>query len=68
MFDSSRILVLRGGVLRPIGNFRESLSQAILVGIIIVGRLGVHMSRACTHVCTQAFKHVCAYVGTLTEV
>ena len=41
--DSSRILSLRGGISRPIGNFRESLSQAIfvLVGVILVGRLGV---------------------------
>ena len=40
-FDSSIILILRGGILRPIGNFPESLSQAILVGIMLVGRLGV---------------------------
>ena len=40
-FDSSRILILRGGIPRPKGNFPESLSQAILVGIMLVGRLGV---------------------------
>ena len=34
------MLVLRGGILMPIGNFPESLRQAILVGIILVGRLG----------------------------
>ena len=34
-FDSSRILTLRGGIPRPIGNFPESLSRAILVGIIL---------------------------------
>ena len=28
-FDSSAILSLRGGIPRPIGNFLESLSQAI---------------------------------------
>ena len=39
--DSSIILVLRGGIPRPIGNFPESLSQAILVGIVLVGRFGV---------------------------
>ena len=33
--------MLRGGVPRPIGNFPESLSQAILVGVMLVGRLGV---------------------------
>ena len=40
-FDSSRILILRGGVLRSIGNCPESLGQGILVGVILVGRLGV---------------------------
>ena len=39
-FDSSIILIQRGGIPRPIGNFPESLSQAILVGIMLVGRLG----------------------------
>ena len=33
--------MLRGGTLMPIGNFPEVLSQRILVGIILVGRLGV---------------------------
>ena len=40
-FDSSTILILRGGIARPIGNFPESVSQAMLVGIMLVGRLGV---------------------------
>ena len=40
-FDSSIILRLRHGTPRPIGDFPESLSTAILVGIILVGRLGV---------------------------
>ena len=39
-FDSSRIFSLRVGILMSIGDFPESLSQAILVGIILVGRLG----------------------------
>ena len=39
--DSSRILIVRGGILKSIGNFPERLSQQILVGIILVGRLGV---------------------------
>ena len=43
-FDSSRILLLRGGISRPIGILPESSSQAILVGIILVGRLGVPVS------------------------
>ena len=40
-FDSSRILIVRGGILMSIGNFPESLSQAILAGRFLVGRLGV---------------------------
>ena len=40
-FDSSIILSLRGGIPRPIVDFPESLSHAILVGIMLVGRLGV---------------------------
>ena len=39
--DSSVILILRGGILRPIGNFLESLSQVMSVGTLLVGRLGV---------------------------
>ena len=40
-FDSSVILILRGGILRYIGDYPESLIQAMLVGIMLVGRLGV---------------------------
>ena len=40
-FDSSTILILRGGIPRPIGDFLESLSRAMLVGTMLVGRLGV---------------------------
>ena len=42
--DSNIIFSLRGGILMSIGNFPESLSQAILVGMILVGRLGVRQS------------------------
>ena len=42
-FDSSTIFIKRGGIPRPIGNFPESLSQAMLVGIMLVGRLGVFL-------------------------
>ena len=38
---SGRILILRGAILTSIGDLPESLSQAILVGIILVGRFGV---------------------------
>ena len=40
-FDSSIILILRDGMLMSTGDFPESLSQARLVGIMLVGRLGV---------------------------
>ena len=40
-FDSSIILIIRGEIPRLIGSSPESLSQAILVGIILVGRWGV---------------------------
>ena len=40
-FDSGRILISRGGILMSVGDFPEVLSQRILVGIILVGRLGV---------------------------
>ena len=40
-FDSSIILILRSGICMSIGDFPESLNQAILVGIMLVGRLGV---------------------------
>ena len=40
-FDSNTILILRGGIFMSIGDSPESLSQHILVGIILLGRLGV---------------------------
>ena len=40
-FDPSIILIQRGGILMPIRNLPESLSQAMLVGTMLVGRLGV---------------------------
>ena len=40
-FDPSIILILKGGIPMPIGDFPESLTQAIVVGIMLVGGLGV---------------------------
>ena len=40
-FDSSTILIPRGGILASTGDLPESLSQDILVGVMLVGRLGV---------------------------
>ena len=39
-FGSNIILIIRGGIPGPKGNSPESLSQAILVGIMLVVRLG----------------------------
>ena len=44
--DSSRILIVRGGILMSLGSFPETMSQQILVGVILVGRLGVVSERA----------------------
>ena len=44
-FDSSTILNSRGGIPRFIGDFPESLSQAMLVGTMLVGRLGVFRTK-----------------------
>ena len=63
-FDSSVILILRGGILRPIGNLPESLSQAILVGIMLVGRLGVARHRE-RHVAVSALFATTANTETL---
>ena len=43
-FDSNVNLILRGGIARPIGNFPEDLSRAMLVGCNVrmeIGRIGV---------------------------
>ena len=40
-FESSITLILRGGVPRPVGYFPESLTQAMSVGVMLVGRLGI---------------------------
>ena len=47
-FDSSILLSLRCGILMSIGDVQNVLSQQILVGIILVGRLGVrHHQTGC---------------------
>ena len=39
-YDSSIILILRGGIPRPIGDFPESLSQAMLAGCNVNREIG----------------------------
>ena len=41
VFDSNMILILTGGIPRPTGDFPEGLSQGLLAGMLLVGRLGV---------------------------
>ena len=41
IFDSSIILIQRGGIFMSLGDFPESLSRAMLVGIMLVEILGV---------------------------
>ena len=48
-FDSTTVLIVRGGVLRFIGNFPELLSQRISVGMILVGRLAASRARPRPH-------------------
>ena len=53
-FDSSIILILRVGIPTSIGDFPESLSQAILVGIINIIR---EVGRRQTSVCSTWDRH-----------
>ena len=46
-FYSNIILILRGGILMS-RKFPESLTQAMLVGVMLVGRLGVRFRRRWT--------------------
>ena len=43
--DSSVILIRRSGIPRPIGDFPTSLTQAMLVGVMLVGQLSVYLWR-----------------------
>ena len=68
-FDSSIILKLRGGILMPIGKFPEMLSQPLLVGIILVERLGVFQENHTTFVTLcitmqSLGKCLCSYATT----
>ena len=53
-FDSSRILIQTGGIITSTGDFLESLSQAMLVGML-VGRLGVTIIST-TYISTSRLK------------
>ena len=54
-FDSITILIQRGGIVMSIGNLPESLSRAMLVGTMLVERLGVVCKMAAhTHAYTAS--------------
>ena len=66
-FDSSRILIVRVGILMPIGRLPESLSQGILVWIILVGRLGGHFCesrRRTRHLYLCVYMYIYIYIYT----
>ena len=63
-FDSSIILILRGGIPRPIGDFPERLSQAILVGIYIyiyIYRERERCMRMCIYIYIYIYIHTHIY-------
>ena len=43
-FDSSIILICRGGIIMSIGDFPESFSRAMSVWVMLAGRLGILLS------------------------
>ena len=81
-FDPSIILILRGGILMSMGDFPESLSQAILVGIMLVGTLGVCASlreasaehgaheqpRPAIHTYIYIYIYICIYAYVHTNI
>ena len=64
-FDSSTILLLRGGILRPMGDFPESLSQAMLVGCNVsreIGRRGILYIHIYMYICIYVYMYIYIYV------
>ena len=65
-FDSSRILILRCGIIMSMGSFPEVLSQRILVGIILVGRLGVKHDPSVCRALSSAMVLLAAHIARQT--
>ena len=57
-FEPSIILSLRFEIPRPKGNLQEFLSQQILVGRFLVGRLGVKISAVTAYVMCVSWEQV----------
>ena len=55
LVDSSIILILRGGILMSVGNFPETLSQGILVGILGVWTGAVRIGTTSSRTLKQRF-------------
>ena len=68
-FDTSNILILRGEILRSIGNLPESLSQRILAGRLLAGRLGVLFGSGLVclpHIYIYIYTHI--YISTYLHI
>ena len=64
--DSSRILILKGGILMSIGNFPASLSQAIVAGRCLVGAaqapLRCHGTRMYVYIYIYIYIYIHIYI------
>ena len=61
---SSIMSTQRGGILMSLGDFPESLSQAMLLGIMLVGRLGVPPSQTLRgRLLASSIQRACRDVG-----
>ena len=60
-FDSSRNSILRGGILMPIGNFPESLSQA-LVGRFVVGQRSIYTPYNYNYMYIYIYAYIYIYI------
>ena len=65
-FDSGIILILRGGIPRHIGDFLEVLTQAMLVGVMLVGRLGIVYVNSCYM--NSLVYDLCCYANNLVTL
>ena len=57
-FDSIRVVIPRVGILTSMGNFPEILSQTVLAGVVLVGRL--RMSCMCAYMYIYIYIYVCS--------
>ena len=60
-FDSSIMLILRGGILRPAGSFPENLNQAMLVISCVCVYIYIY-------IITHTYIHIYMYIYTHTHI